>query len=193
MKIFSNFDTGLKQRIFSEYQVAHGNENVLCFGRSMLYRIYKVVFPFLLVVLFGVLGSMFFYYRFDGNYFGYIAIVFGIMCILFISPIVRKYIDYKMDFVIVIPNAIMIYDQWALFKRDVITISAQSIKTISVQKSWLFYSIFDNGDIVILTEGGDVDHNGESILRRIPKPEKRRNQIVKIVGIDLEANQNPIV
>ncbi len=98
-----------------------------------------------------------------------------------------------MDFVIVIPNAIMIYDQWALFKRDVITISAQSIKTISVQKSWLFYSIFDNGDIVILTEGGDVDHNGESILRRIPKPEKRRNQIVKIVGIDLEANQNPIV
>ena len=63
------------------------------------------------------------------------------------------------------------------------------------------YSIFDNGDIIVLTEGDmepiddddqwDVENYGEIKFRRIPKPEKRKNQIVKIVGIDLQANQDP--
>ena len=50
--------------------------------------------------------------------------------------------------------------------------------------------MFDNGDIIILTEG-DTEHNGEVKFRRIPRPEKRRNQIVKVIGIDLQADQNP--
>ena len=70
------------------------------------------------------------------------------------------------------------------------TISAQSIKTITIKKSGLFYSMFDNGDLIILTEG-DIAQNGEVTLRRIPRPEKRRNQIVKVIGIDLQADQNP--
>jgi hypothetical protein len=54
----------------------------------------------------------------------------------------------------------------------------------------LFYSIFNNGDIIILTEG-DVAKNGEIRLRWIPRPEKRKNQMIKIIGIDVKANQNP--
>jgi len=50
--------------------------------------------------------------------------------------------------------------------------------------------MFDNGDLIILTEG-DIAQNGEVTLRRIPRPEKRRNQIVKVIGIDLQADQNP--
>ena len=95
-----------------------------------------------------------------------------------------------MDFIIVIPNSIMMYDQWGILERDIHTISAQSIKAIDINKSWLLYSLFNNGDILILTEG-DLEHDGEIKFRRIPKPEKRKNQIVKIVGIDLQANQDP--
>jgi len=95
-----------------------------------------------------------------------------------------------MDFIIVIPNCMMMYEQWWLFRRNVITISSQSIKTISIKKSWLLYSVFDNGDIIILTEW-DVEHNGEVRLRWIPRPEKRRNQMVKIIWIDIKADQNP--
>jgi hypothetical protein len=54
----------------------------------------------------------------------------------------------------------------------------------------LLYSIFDNGDLIILTEG-DIEQNGEITLRRVPRPEKRKNQMVKVIGIDLMANQNP--
>lgn len=82
------------------------------------------------------------------------------------------------------------YDQWGLFKRDTITISAQSIKTVSIRKNKILYSIFDNGDIIILTEW-DSRGDGEVTLRWIPRPEKRRNQMARIVGIDLQANQNP--
>jgi len=54
----------------------------------------------------------------------------------------------------------------------------------------LLYSIFDNGDIIVLTEG-DNEHVGEIKFRWIPRPDKRRNQIVRVIGLDLEADQNP--
>ena len=142
------------------------------------------------VVLLTILGLLFFYRRLGGDYFGYIITAILIIDIVFFFPVIGKYLDYTMDFVIVIPNSIIMYDQGGILKRNVVTISAQSIKTISIKKSGLLYSIFDNGDIVILTEG-DVAQNGEVTLRRVPRPEKRRNQIVKIVGIDIQANQNP--
>ncbi len=190
MKIFSNFNTGLRQKTFEEYQIKYGIDNVLCFWRSKLYRFYRFFFPLLGLLLLTVLGLMFFYRRLDGEYFIYILIAFVLLFTAFFFPIAWKYFDYKMDFIIVIPDAIMMYDQWGILKRDVVTISVQSVKTISVKKAWLLYSIFDNGDIIILAEG-DTERNGETVLRWVPRPEKRRNQMVKIIGMDTQANQNP--
>lgn len=190
MKIFSNFDTKLRETTFLEYQERYGVDNVLCFWRSKLYYIIKFVLPFILLLFITIFGLIFFYKWLGGDYFAYLLTAIIIINVVFIFPVIGKYIDYKMDFIIVIPHAIMMYEQWGIFKRNVSTISAQSIKSISIKKSWLLYSIFDNGDIIILTEG-DTERNGEIMLRRIPRPEKRKNQIVKIVGIDLQANQNP--
>ena len=190
MKIFSNFDTKLRQKIFEEYKQHHGVDNVLCFWRSQLYKYYKVIMPLVGLILFTLLVFVFFYQWLDGTYFGYIVTAVIIVDIVFLFPIIGKYIDYKMDFIVVIPNSIMMYDQWGILERDIHTISAQSIKAIDINKSWLLYSLFNNGDILILTEG-DPEHDGEIKFRRIPKPEKRKNQIVKIVGIDLQANQDP--
>ena len=146
--------------------------------------------PLVGLILFTLLVFVFFYQWLDGTYFGYIVTAVIIVDIVFLFPIIGKYIDYKMDFIVVIPNSIMMYDQWGILERDIHTISAQSIKAIDINKSWLLYSLFNNGDILILTEG-DPEHDGEIKFRRIPKPEKRKNQIVKIVGIDLQANQDP--
>lgn len=124
-----------------------------------------------------------------GDYFGYVITAILIINVVFLFPAIGKYIDYKMDFIIVIPHAIMMYDQWGIFKRNVVTISVQSIKAISIKKSWLLYSMFDNGDIIILTEG-DSEHNGEIKFRRIPRPDKRRDQVVRVIG--MEEDQNSI-
>lgn len=190
MRLFSNFDTKLRQRRFTEYQEQYGKENVLCFGRSTLYRVYKFLLPLLFVIIFSILSLIFLYRRLDGDYFGYILVSVLIIDLVFFVPAMSKYIDYKMDFIIVVPSSIIMHDQSGLFKKNIVTISAHSVKSISVKKTWLLYSIFDNGDLIILTEG-DIEQNGEITLRRVPRPEKRKNQMVKVIGIDLKANQNP--
>lgn len=173
-----------------DYQEKYWEENVLCFGRSKLYRVYKFLLPLFFIILFSVFSLGFLYKRLDGDYFGYILISILIIDLVFFIPAIVKYIDYKMDFIIVIPSSIIMHDQAGLFKKNIVTISAYSVKSISVKKTWLLYSIFDNWDLVILTEG-DVAQNGEITLRRVPRPEKRKNQMVKVIGIDLMANQNP--
>ena len=190
MRLFSNFDTKMRQRRFLEYQEKYWKENVLCFWRSKLYWIYKFLLPLFFIIIFSSLSLIFLYKRLDGDYFIYILISIFIIDLVFFAPALIKYLDYKMDFIIVIPSSIIMHDQAWLFKKNIITISANSIKSISVKKTWLLYSIFDNWDLVILTEG-DVAQNVEITFRRIPRPEKRKNQIVKVVGIDLMANQNP--
>jgi hypothetical protein len=191
MRIFSSFDTGLRQRTLEEYQQMYGIDNVLCFWRSQLYKIYKVILPLIGLSLFTVLGLMFFYQRLNGSYFDYIVIAIIIMDLVFLFPIIGKYVDYKMDFIIVIPPSIMMYDQWGIFKKNVHTITAQSIKSVKINKSWFFYSIFNNGDIVVLTEW-DAEHDGEIRFRWIPKPEKRKDQILKIAEIGIQSNQDSI-
>lgn len=183
MKIFSNFDTRLRQATFEEYQVKYGMENVLCFWRSKLYLFYKFIFPLIGLLLFTLLVLMFFYSRLDGSYFMYIITAVIIVDLVFFFPALGKYFDYKMDFIIVIPNAIMMYDQWGILKRNVITISAQSIKAVSIIKAGLLYSLFDNGDIIILTEG-DTEKHWEIKLRRIPRPDKRKDQMIQVIGME---------
>ncbi len=190
MKIFTNFDTSLRNKIFNDYKQQYGEENTLCFWRSKLYKITKVTLPLFVLTLLTVFWLLFFYRRLDGEYFWYVIAAILIIDLVFFFPVLGKYIDYKMDFIVVIPNSVIMYEQSGIFKRNEVTISAQSIKTISIQKSGLLYSLFDNGDIIILTEG-DNEHNGEMVFHRIPRPEKRRNQIVKVIGIDIKANQNP--
>jgi hypothetical protein len=76
----------------------------------------------------------------------------------------------------------MMYDQTGIFKRDVVTIGVPNIKTISLRKKWFLYSIFDNGDIIVLSEANITD--GEVTLKWVPRPEKRRNQIANIIWLD---------
>ncbi|HCB51966.1 TPA: hypothetical protein DEP21_05400 [Patescibacteria group bacterium] len=111
MKIFSNFDTEIRRRTYQEHLNQYGVGNVLCFGRSKLYWFLKIFFPmvFLTVGYFGVLYL--FYYLLDGDYFWYIFLVDTILMIFFIIPIIGKYFDYKLDFIIVTPDFLIMYNQ----------------------------------------------------------------------------------
>ncbi|MDD3049392.1 MAG: hypothetical protein PHQ89_05445 [Bacilli bacterium] len=135
MRLFSNFDTKLRQRRFTEYQEQYGKENVLCFGRSTLYRVYKFLLPLLFIIIFSILSLIFLYRRLDGDYFGYILVSVFIIDLVFFVPAMTKYIDYKMDFIIVVPSSIIMHDQAGLFKKNIVTISAHSVKSISVKKT----------------------------------------------------------
>ena len=117
----------------------------------------------------------------------YFVIAFVLFDLVRLFPIIGKYMDYKLDFIIVTPDLLIMYDQWGIFKRNIISTNEKSIKTISVKKSGLLYSIFNNGDIVFLTEWDSVSGGGEITLRRVPKPEKRRKEIARIMSKDFES------
>ena len=111
MKIFSNFDTKLRAKKYAEYIQQYGEGKVTCFGRSRLYGIVKVELPLLLLALVTIFGLIFFYKRLGGDYFGYIIVAILIIDFVFFFPVIGKFIDYKMDFIIVIPNCMIMFDQ----------------------------------------------------------------------------------
>lgn len=181
MRIFSNFDTNIKAKTVNEYAAQYGSQNVLCFGRSKLYRFLKIFSPFLFLCLL-VLGLGYtFYYLLWSEYLVYILIVDSIIFVLFLFPIIGKLIDYKLDFIVVTPDFLVMYNQEGIFNKKVITVNEKSIKTISVERVGLLYSIFNNWDLIFLAEG-DVTEHGDIKLKWIPKPEKRRDQIADLMN-----------
>jgi len=171
---------------FQEYQEQFGPENVIMFGRSKLYRVIKVVIPTFFLIAATVLGLVWLYSRLWSDYMLYFVIAFALFDLVRLFPIIGKYMDYKLDFIIVTPDLLIMYDQWGIFNRNIISTNEKSIKTISVKKTWLFYSIFNNGDLIFLTEWDTTGGGGEITLRRVPKPEKRRKEIARIMSKDLE-------
>ena len=71
-------------------------------------------------------------------------IALALIDVMMFFPVIGKYIDYKMDFIVVTPESLMLYDQGGIFHREEITIGVLNIKTISIRKDKLLYSIFDN-------------------------------------------------
>lgn len=135
MRIFSNFDTTLRRKTCETYKESYGPENVICFGKSKLYLIYHIIIPFLLLMAFSAFLSVFFRGRLGGDYFAYVIAILIIMDFIVLLPLLGKYIDYTMDFVVVMPSCVILYDQSGFFGKDVVTINAQSVKSISIEKS----------------------------------------------------------
>jgi len=64
----------------------------------------------------------------------------------------KVYIDYVLDFTLITPEEAISYNQTGILNRRVKTMQTEKIKTVSVQKSGLLFSLFDNGDIIIFAE-----------------------------------------
>lgn len=183
MKIFSNFDTNNRYKIFEECKSQYWEGNVLCFGRSRLYWLLKIVFPTIFSCVIAFLGAYLFYYLLDWAYFGRILWIDAFLLLLSFIPIITKYIDYKLDFIVVTPDFLTLYEQKWILSKKVITVNEQSIKTISVERDGFLYSVFNNWDIIFLAEG-DVSEHWDIKLKWIPKPEKRRAEIAALMQKD---------
>ena len=180
MRIFSNFDTKLKHKEYLAKKKQFWDAQVELLSKSKLYRALVVDVPFFMRA-FAVVWLMFLFHSWWGNnglLYGVLPLV--VLSLLFIGPrLVKHVIDYHMDFIIITPKTLYRYDQEGIISRDIVTVHTHSIKTVTVRKSWLLYSIFDNGDIVFLTEG-EAD-TGEITLTYIKDPEKERSRIGEII------------
>lgn len=72
--------------------------------------------------------------------------------IVMLIPIFKNYLDYTMDFSLVTPEYLTRYNQSGALKRDIKSSYVKNIKTITIEKNNFRYNIFDNGNLIFLSE-----------------------------------------
>lgn len=182
MKIFSNFDTNRKHEAYQEAIDKFWVDKVLVLKKSWLFFMEKVFLPILwwttllslLLYGFYVVGAE------RGVIWYFIVTIFSLTYIIVISPNIKYYLDYKMDFSLVTPMFLTRYNQSGFFKRDIKSSSVKNIKTISIQKDSFRYNLFDNGDLIFLSEWDRADQ-WEITLHYIYDPEEKRKLITHIM------------
>ncbi|NOZ43745.1 MAG: hypothetical protein GXP45_00985 [bacterium] len=136
MRIFSNFDTKLKERTLARYQDEFGKDKVVFLVKGKLFTLVKIYFPFF-AYLIPSLGILYLFEYLLGEawflYGGVPLIILGFFLIL--GPLLRRFIEYKMDFSIVTPKFLITYNQRGLFDREIKTINTSNIRTVSVEKN----------------------------------------------------------
>lgn len=183
MKIFSNFDTNHKKRVIDRYIDGHWPQNILILSRSKLYLRWRI-YARTAVYIFLAALSLYFVFtwtKWQGTRL-YLSIVIGISYIALMRPIARRYIDYKMDFVVVTPTGVFFYNQRGLLYRDMSALNMQNIRSVNIKKSRLLYTLFDNGDIIFLSEWQEIPL-WEILIRYIADPETKKDKIQRIFEI----------
>jgi hypothetical protein len=189
VKIFSSFDTSLYTNLFLQKQKEFGVENVI--GIRMWYAFWVFdIFPRLLffVVTLAVIRSI--DWRIKNIYEiipQIIILILQISTTLFLIveygvPLLTLYLDYKMDFAIVCPSELINYNQSNLFARSSKTIKANTIKTISLDKSGFIKSIFNYGTLTFLSEW-DEENKWELDIYYVYKPEQVKNEASRILSL----------
>lgn len=182
MKIFSSFDTRYKKRLLADKQSQFGIENVHLLEKSKLFLFVKVYFPILISMAVGVLTGLSVEYFLETQEIR--SIVLGvIMAIFMLIPyrVLKHYIDYHMDYCLITPTEIILAEQSGIFKRQIRTLDATKVKSISVHKKHVFKSIFNNGVILFLSDGDD-NNLWEINIDYIHNPEVHKETINSIMN-----------
>jgi uncharacterized membrane protein YdbT with pleckstrin-like domain len=122
--------------------------------RSLLFALIKIILPALFFVL-SIIAVLWFTEWIDssGAVLTFVGLPLTVIIVaLMVFRLGKLYIDYTMDFTIVTPEQIITYDQTFVLNRNVRTMQTSKIKTVSISKNGLLYSLFDNGDISFLSE-----------------------------------------
>jgi hypothetical protein len=86
--------------------------------------------------------------------------IINILFLLITVKILKRFIDFEMDFVIITKDEIEAFNQIWIFKRKVISLDIKKIRSIIVEKDWFFKSLFNIGSLKILSEW-DSEHEWE--------------------------------
>jgi len=124
MKIFSTFDTQFKQKILDEVKKEFGDNQVMEITHGKFYYYFVVILPAVFLVIGMILYLVLLFYvgekvSSDLKVFYYIV---GLLLFLFIFgplslKIIKRYIDYILDFVVVTPKELIYYNQEGILSR----------------------------------------------------------------------------
>lgn len=165
MAIFSTFDPKFQKQILKKSVDEYWSGNVIHIRKSKLFLRFYVILPGLawLVTFVGMISLILI--LIPEHLVVLIVILLLIVFWVWCAPALKilKYcFDYYMDFSIITPQSFIMYDQTWLFKRTSKVIDLIHIRSVSVEKSWFIDSIFNNWNIVVLSEWSDLSGSRES-------------------------------
>ncbi|MDD2565746.1 MAG: hypothetical protein PHZ26_04225 [Candidatus Gracilibacteria bacterium] len=156
----------------------HLNDGDLAFSKFFNQTIFNY-FILVLITLFTAYEIVFVYGFNEVGFLGGLNIILLIVQMFLSTKFKKRMLDLEMDFAVVIPGKIILYNQSNL-SRDVQTINSEKIKTITSKHAKLLGSIFDFGEITILTEG-DEANMGEMTLQYIACPSETVYEINELL------------
>jgi len=186
MKIFSSFDTNFRKEILEREKKEFWEDKVLLITHGRFFYYFSVLLPAILTLFLAIIYWIIVFYIKDAlkDVWSIYWIVSLVIFIVIFFPIwfwiLKKYIDYILDFVVVTPDKLIYYNQEGIFSRKWRTIDAEKIKTITVDKTGILRSIFNFGNIVILTEW-DEKWEWEINFKFVDDPDNIKFRISEII------------
>lgn len=191
--IFSTFDMQYMNKKLREKKNQFGQDKCLLICKTKLFLWKKVLIPFFFYTIMAGWAIWLITYWFPSSSIQTYGIIFVVL--LWLLPILtnnwvlKVYLDYKLDFIIVTPDSIFRYDQSGILRRNSKAIDRDHIKTTSIKKEWLLYSIFDNWDLIIMTDMWGIEYwkwgskwsLWEVVFTYVWKPEEIRKKIRHII------------
>ncbi len=163
MQIFSNFDTKLADKMYQKYSESYWSENVLIVFKNNVFLAIYVIIPLILYLLF-ISGVAWLFFIVDFwapqlNYYKWVVFTIGVIIVTLIVgwKLLKRFIDYEMDFAIITPEEVVFYEQDGILSREGITLNSSKLRSITVEKDWLLRSIFNFGNLLFLAEGYHED------------------------------------
>ncbi len=189
MWIISTFDPKFQKKTIGKNKERYWSENIIHIRKSKLFLWLKVLIPsfvFSWILIF--LLTLVVIYVTITRLLVTLILMFLAWWLVPMSKKIKLYLDYKMDFVVVNPRSLIRYNQEWFFKRITKTIDLKDIRSTSVRKSGIVNSIFNNGELVILSEAGwewtETTRAGEIVFRYVYHPDLRNSQINKLLSKD---------
>ncbi len=188
MGIISTFDPKFQKKTIGKNIEKYWAENIIHITKSKLFLWVKVVLPslFWTIVLIAALTLVMMNIDMERLVISLVLMFIGLWLVPIIKTI-KLYLDYRMDFVIVNPIALIRYNQEWFFKRISKTIDLKDIRSTSVRKAGLLDSIFNNWCIVFLSEAWEREDNeqmraGEIVFRYVYHPDLCNSEVNKLLS-----------
>lgn len=161
------------------------NEKVELFLRRHWFAVLTIVIAFLVLTIVPLIIGFIFQDQvstaLNNRLFGPVIVVVGSMYYLAVWLFAfLEFTDYYLDVWIVSNERIINIEQEGLFNRTASELHLTAIQDATSDVRGIIHTLFDYGNVVVQTAG----EKGRFIFKNIPRPEKVKEKVLKLVEID---------
>jgi len=141
-------------------------------GLSFLFAILREILITIVLLIIGIVGGIF-----GWPMMWTIGILFILWVVFVFFNVIKAYIDWAFDFILITTDKVILMDQTSIFKREIKPIHIENIGGVSTQTQ--FWDIFPFGAICIHLKEG---LGGHSITKRyVPRAQKVASALSDII------------